>query len=105
MADLYDLGQRPPVGEIPKRTHAYVVRQNRFGPPRDAWRREVIPPPTIRPDEVLIYVMASGINYNNVCAALGAAHDLIGERQKAGEPEEVHAVGREHGGVASPLGR
>ena len=39
MADLYDLGERPPVGEIPKRMHAYVVRQNRFGPPRDAWQR------------------------------------------------------------------
>ena len=34
MADLYDLGERPPLGEVPKRMHAYVVRQNRFGPPR-----------------------------------------------------------------------
>ena len=64
MADLYDLGERPPVGDVPKRMHAYVVRQNRFGPPRDAWRREIIPTPTLGPDEVLIYVMASGINYN-----------------------------------------
>src|SRR2546425_1539407 len=85
MADLYDLGERPPVGEIPKRMHGYVVRQNRFGPPRDAWRREVIPTPTIRPDEVLVYVMASGINYNNVWAALGAPLDVIGERQKRSE--------------------
>jgi len=105
MADLYDLGERPPVGEIPKRMHAYVVRQNRFGPPRDAWRREVIPTPTIRPDEVLIYVMASGINYNNVWAALGAPLDVIGERQKAGEPEEFHAGGSDCSGIVWAIGR
>src|SRR5438445_358651 len=105
MADLYELGERPPVGEIPKRMHAYVVRQNRFGPPRDAWRREVIPTPTIRPDEVLIYVMASGINYNNVWAALGAPLDVIGERQKAGEPEEFHAGGSDCSGIVWAIGR
>ena len=55
----------------PTRMHAFAVRQNRFGQPRDAWKREVLPTPTIGPDEVLIYVMASGINYNNVWAALG----------------------------------
>ena len=71
MKDLYDLGERPPLGQVPARMHAYVVRQNRFGPPRDAWKREVITTPVIGPDEVLVYVMASGINYNNVWAALG----------------------------------
>ena len=60
-----------PLGEVPKQMHAFLVRQNRFGPPRDAWKREVIPTPSIGPDEVLVYVMASGINYNNVWAALG----------------------------------
>src|SRR5438046_422197 len=105
MADLYDLGERPPVGEIPKRMHAYVVRQNRFGPPRDAWRREVIPTPTIRPDEALIYVMAPGINYNNVWAALGAPLDVIGERQKAGEPEDFHAGGSDCSGIVWAAGR
>src|SRR5947199_8324509 len=96
MADLYDLGERPPVGEIPKRMHAYVVRQNRFGPPRDAWRREVIPTPTIRPAEGLIYVMASGVNYNNVWAALSAPPCVIVERQKAGAPG-AFAAGRTDG--------
>ena len=71
MIDLFELGERPPLGEVPARMHAYLVRQNRFGQPRDAWRREIIPTPTLGPDEVLIYVMASGINYNNVWAALG----------------------------------
>ncbi len=43
MTDLYDIGDRPPLGVVPQRMHAYAVRQNRFGQPRDAWRREVIP--------------------------------------------------------------
>src|SRR2546429_656138 len=105
MADLYDLGERPPVGDVPKRMHAYVVRQNRFGPPRDAWRREIIPTPTLGPDEVLIYVMASGINYNNVWAALGTPLDVIAERQKAGEPEDFHAGGSDCSGIAWAVGR
>ena len=83
MIDLCELGERPPLGEVPKRMHAYLVRQNRFGQPRDAWRREIIPTPTLGPDEVLIYVMASGINYNNVWAALRTPLDVIAERQRA----------------------
>src|SRR3989441_157860 len=87
------------------RMHAYVVRQNRFGPPREAWRREIIPTPTLGPDEVLVYVMASGINYNNVWAALGAPLDVIGERQKAGEPEDFHAGGSDCSGIVWAVGR
>jgi len=47
MSDLYDLGHQPPLGVVPARMHAFVVRQNRFGQPRDAWQREVLPTPSI----------------------------------------------------------
>jgi len=104
MIDLCELGERPPLGEVPTRMHAYLVRQNRFGPPRDAWRREVIPTPTLGPDEVLIYVMASGINYNNVWAALGTPLDVIAERKRAGEPEDFHAGGSDCSGSSGPWG-
>src|SRR6266545_1076785 len=105
MADLYDLGDRPPLGEVPKRMHAYLVRQNRFGQPREAWKREVIPTPPIGADEVLIYVMASGINYNNVWAALGQPVDVIAERQKLGEPEDFHAGGSDCSGIIWAVGK
>ncbi len=104
MSELYALGQRPPLGEVPSQMHAYVVRQDRFGPPRDAWKREVIPTPSIGPDEVLIYTMASGINYNNVWAALGYPVDVIGERQKLGEPEDFHAGGSDCAGIVWAVG-
>jgi crotonyl-CoA carboxylase/reductase len=105
MIDLCDIGERPPLGEVPKRMHAYLVRQNRFGQPKDAWRREIIPTPTLGPDEVLIYVMASGINYNNVWAALGTPLDVIAERQRAGEPEDFHAGGSDCSGIVWALGK
>ena len=104
MADIYDLGDEPRLGDVPKRMHAFVVRQNRFGPPRDAWRREIIPTPAIGPDEVLIYVMASGINFNNVWAALGKPLDVIAERQKQGEPEDFHAGGSDCAGIVWATG-
>ena len=40
MADLYDLGEKPPLGVVPKQMHAFAVRQSRFGQPREAWKRE-----------------------------------------------------------------
>jgi crotonyl-CoA carboxylase/reductase len=104
MKDLYDLGERPPLGQVPARMHAYVVRPNRFGEPRQAWRREIIPTPTLGPGEVLIYVMASGINYNNVWAALGTPLDVIAERQRLGEPEDFHAGGSDCSGIVWAVG-
>ena len=102
--ELCDLGARPPLGEIPETMHAFVVRQDRFGEPKDAWRREVIPTPEIGPKEVLIYVMATGINYNNVWAALGSPLDVIAERQKKGEPEDFHAGGSDCSGLVWAVG-
>ena len=104
MTELFDLGDRPPLGEVPSKMHAFLVRQDRFGQPRDAWRREVIPTPTLAPDEVLIYVMATGVNYNNVWAALGQPLDVIAERQRRGEEEDFHAGGSDCSGIVWALG-
>ena len=68
---IYDLGEMPPLGAVPEKMHAFLVRQDRFGEPESAWQREVIDTPKLGPKDVLVYVMASGINYNNVWAALG----------------------------------
>lgn len=69
--EIYALGELPPAGVIPDLMHAFAVRQSRFGEPRTAWQREVLPVPKFGPKDVLVYVMATGINYNNVWAALG----------------------------------
>lgn len=102
--EIYDLGDRPPLGEVPAKMHAFAVRQDRFGEPKHAWRREIIDTPSIGADEVLVYVMATGINYNNVWAALGQPVDVIAERQKKGEPEVFHAGGSDCSGVVWAVG-
>lgn len=104
MADLFDLGDMPPLGDVPRQMHAYIVRQNRFGAPRQAWKREIIETPSIGPDEVLVYVMASGINFNNVWAAFGSPVDVIAERQRLGELEDFHAGGSDCSGIVWSVG-
>ena len=102
--DICALGERPPLGEAPRRMHAFTVRQDRFGEPEAAWRREIVDVPEIGPDEVLIYTMATGINYNNVWAALGHPLDVIAQRRKAGEPEDFHAGGSDSSGIVWKVG-
>ena len=101
---LYDLGDMPPLGEVPEKMHAFVVRQDRFGEPTKSWRREVIDTPKIGPKDVLVYVMATGINYNNVWAGLGFPVDVIKDRQKKGEPEDFHAGGSDASGIVWAVG-
>lgn len=84
--------------------HAFTVRQNRFGMPKTAWQREIIDTPKLGALDVLVYVMATGINYNNVWAALGYPVDVIGDRQKKGEPEDFHAGGSDAAGIVWAIG-
>jgi len=102
--EILDLGDMPEQGVVPKNMHAFVVRQDRFGEPESAWQREVIPVPEIGPLDVLVYVMATGINYNNVWAALGTPVDVIADRQKKGEPEDFHAGGSDCSGIVWAVG-
>jgi crotonyl-CoA carboxylase/reductase len=102
--EICALGERPPLGEVPEKMHAFLVRQDRFGEPKDAWQREIIDVPEIKPDEVLVYNMATGINYNNVWAALGFPLDVIAVRQKQGEPEDFHAGGSDCSGIVWKVG-
>jgi crotonyl-CoA carboxylase/reductase len=100
----YPIGSVPPLGEIPERMLAMVVRQDRLGEPVDAFRLEEIDTPTPGPGEVLISVMAAGINYNNVWAARGVPIDVIAVRQKAGSSEDFHVGGSDASGVVYALG-
>jgi crotonyl-CoA carboxylase/reductase len=102
--EICALGERPPLGEVPEKMHAFLVRQDRFGEPKDAWQHETIDVPEIGPDEVLVYNMATGINYNNVWAALGYPLDVIAVRQKQGEPEDFHAGGSDCSGIVWKVG-
>lgn len=58
-------------GVLPKEMTAWVIREERHGEPRQAMQLETVPVPKIGPDEVLIAVMAAGINHNGVWICRG----------------------------------
>lgn len=69
--DLYLIGEIPPLGHVPGRMHAWVIRKERHGHPDTAMRVEVVDTPSIGPEEALIMIMATGIGYNSIWASLG----------------------------------
>ena len=69
--DLYELGEIPPLGHVPAKMYAWAIRRERHGPPEESHQLEVLPVWEIGDDEVLVYVMAAGVNYNGVWAGLG----------------------------------
>ena len=83
---------------------AQVIRQDRLGDPRDAFRIEEIDTPPIGPDEVLVAVMAAGINYNNVWAAQGIPIDVIAVRQRGGDAADYHVGGSDASGIVYAVG-
>ena len=52
--DLYEIGEIPPVGEVPERMLAQVIRPERFGEPEKAFQVEEIPVPEPGPGDVLL---------------------------------------------------
>lgn len=102
--DPVPIGQLPKVGLVPSHMHVQAVRQNRFGDPATAFMTEVVSTPAIGADEVLIAVMAAGINYNNVWAARGYPVDQIATRQRRGEPEDFHVGGSDASGIVYAVG-
>lgn len=105
MSDVYEIGTQPPLGTVPKEMYAQLIRQSRFGEPNKAFAVEKIPVPTIKPDEVLVWVMAAGINYNNVWAGLGSPVDVIKARQKEGSDDSgFHIGGSDASGIVYAVG-
>ena len=101
---LYDLGSAPPLGEVPEKMHAWLIRQERFGEPVDSFQLEVVDVPAIGEHDVLVYVMAAGVNYNNVWAARGVPVHVIKARNKLGEPEDFHIGGSDASGIVYQIG-
>ena len=54
-----------------RQMHAWAIRKERHGPPETSMQLEVLPTWPIGEDEVLVFVMAGGVNYNGVWAGLG----------------------------------
>ena len=103
--EIYEIGELPPIGHVPKRMYGQLIRADRFGHPTQAFRTEKVDVPKIEPDEALVYVMAAGINYNNVWAALGSPIDVIAARKKAKyDHSDFHIGGSDASGIVYATG-
>lgn len=69
--DLYDMGEIPPLGHVPASMYGWAIRRDRHGEPEQSMLLETLPTWELDSHEVLIYVMAAGVNYNGVWAGLG----------------------------------
>lgn len=104
--DIYEIGEVPPIGTVPKQMYAQLIRPERFGEPTKAFQIEKVDVPDIKPDEVLVHVMAAGINFNNVWAALGIPINVIAARQKSNyDPSPFHIGGSDGSGIVYKVGK
>src|SRR5262245_66395208 len=71
LKNLYEVGEIPPLGHVPERMYAWAIRKERHGPPDSSMQVEVLPTWAIGDDDVLVFVLAGGVNYNGIWAALG----------------------------------
>jgi crotonyl-CoA carboxylase/reductase len=97
--DLYEVGEIPPLGHVPAKMYAWAIRRDRQGEPERAMQLEVVPTPAIDSDEVLVMVMAAGVNYNGVWAALGKPVSVF-DVHKA----EYHVAGSDAAGIVWAAG-
>jgi crotonyl-CoA carboxylase/reductase len=102
--DVYEIGEIPPLGTIPKQMYAQVIRQDRFGEPQQGFQVEKVDVPSLKADEVLTFVMAAGINYNNVWASLGVPVDVIKVHEREGDPSGFHIGGSDASGIVYAVG-
>ena len=77
-------------GALPETMAAWVIRQEREGEPVDAFQLEEVEVPEPGAFEVIVRVMAAGVNFNNVWAALGKPVSVF---DYGDHPEWGHHIG------------
>ena len=97
--DLYEVGEMPPLGHVPAKMYAWAIRKERHGEPDTAMQVEVVDTWKIDSHEVLVLVMAAGVNYNGVWAALGTP---VSPFDGHGQP--YHIAGSDASGIVWAVG-
>ena len=97
--DLYEIGEIPPLGHVPANMYAWVIRKDRHGDPMTAMQQEVVPTHQIGDDECLVMVMAGGVNYNGVWAALGVPISTLDVHK-----QPFHIAGSDAAGIVWAVG-
>jgi len=94
-----EFGEVPKLGELPEKMKAMVIRPDRQGEPSTAMQLEEIPPPPVGPNDVLVLVMAAGVNFNGVWAARGKPVSVF-KMHKDG----FHIAGSDASGIVWKVG-
>jgi crotonyl-CoA carboxylase/reductase len=97
--DIYAIGEVPPLGYIPKKMHAWVIRRDRHGNPMKSFQEEEFDIPEVGSNDVLIFVMAAGVNYNGVWAGLGKPVSTLDMTKK-----DYHIAGSDCSGIVWKVG-
>ena len=97
--DLYELGEIPPLGHVPAKMYAWAIRKERHGPPEEAMQLEVVPTWELDSHDVLVLVMAAGVNYNGVWAALGEPISVLDAHK-----QPFHIAGSDASGIVWAVG-
>lgn len=103
--DLYEVGEIPPLGYVPKYMYAWTLRDERLGEPINAYQKEVVEIPQLRENEVLVLNYTCGINYNGVWAALGHPKNVVKSQGVYDKnPVDFFICGSESCGVVYAVG-
>src|SRR4051795_5482528 len=86
-------------GELPATMAAWVIRAEREGEPTEAFQLEEMEVPEPGAFEVIVRVMAAGVNFNNVWAALGKPISVFRYHQ-----EDHHIGGSDASGIVWKVG-
>ncbi len=97
--DLYEIGEIPPLGHVPENMYAWAIRKERHGPPETAMQLEVLPTWELDSHDVLVLVMAAGVNYNGVWASLGEPVSTLDVHKNP-----YHIAGSDASGVVWAVG-
>ena len=99
LKDLYGVGEIPSLGHIPKQMYTWAIRRERHGEPDTAMQLEVVDVPELDSHEVLVFVMAAGVNYNGVWASLGQPISPFD-----GHKQPFHIAGSDASGIVWAVG-
>lgn len=99
LKDLYEVGEIPPIGHVPKQMYAWAIRRERHGEPEEGMQVEVVDTPDIDSNEVLVLVMAAGVNYNGVWASLGTPVSPFDIHK-----QDYHIAGSDASGIVYAVG-
>jgi crotonyl-CoA carboxylase/reductase len=93
------VGTVPPLGVLPDKMHAWVIREDRFGEPLHSFQEEMMDLPEIGVNEALVLVMAAGVNYNGVWAGRGKPVSVTRMTGK-----DFHIAGSDASGIVWKVG-